>query len=157
MLTKPFNPAAESALPPERIEQLNHLALQAFKTDKSNRLETQPNMNDLMSESSAFHDLLTEVSNLGCTTMFYKIVDAAFANLLNSGLFVPSDVFSTYQMLTALFRVSEREKPIIFSKLRELEQINQDLDTLELEDMNRSNVSKKKKRKSGKKKGGSSC
>jgi hypothetical protein len=157
MLSKPFNPAAESVLPTERIEQLNHLVLQAFKNDKSNRPGSQPNMNDLICESSALHDLLTEVSNVGCTTMFYRIIDAAFANLLNSELFVPADVFSTYQTLTALFRVSEREKPIIFSKLRELEQINQDLDTLELEDMNRSNVSKKKKRKPGKKKGGEVC
>lgn len=160
MLTTPFNPEIKSELSPIRIEQLNHLTVQAFKNDKTTTPDMQPNMNDLVIESCATRDVLTELIQLRHSTAFYRIIDAAFSALIEEGRSEPVDIFNTYKTLMSLFRVAEREREVINSKISELDQIQADLDTLESEEFRRSKQRKSKKAKSknsSNKKGGLSC
>jgi pyrimidine operon attenuation protein/uracil phosphoribosyltransferase len=160
MLTTPFNPEIKSELSPIRIEQLNHLTVQAFKKDKTTIPDVQPNMNDLVIESCAIKDVLTELIQIGHSTAFYRIIDAAFSALIEEGRSEPVEIFNTYKTLMSLFRVAEREREVINSKINELDQVQADLDTLELEEFRRSRQRKSKKAKSknsSRKKGGLSC
>jgi hypothetical protein len=137
MLNLPFNHNLQSALPVERIQELNTLALRAQMGEKGLISEGKIIEDYLVIETCGMLDVYADLSEFDTNHLFYTNIDAAFKLLLENRPNDRDSIFITYTDLTTLFRTIAKQQVFIDRKWKEANQIIKDIDTLEAEGFKR--------------------
>ncbi len=117
-----------SAIPAERRQELNRLAIEATKRG---RYEDDDHMSSLVIQSLNMIDVLDTIIGLTYSRNLYLHIDKAFESYNEKE---PKEGFRVYRELTAAFRELEKNKALLEALCSEAARIKGDLDIIELEE-----------------------
>ena len=137
MLTGLINIELRSTLPVERLQQINHLAVQAHVNSGLSPKTDSMYLDSLVVETCALKDVYEGLSETGIFNNFYENIDKAFRLLIEKTPHKAGEVFETYSQLNSLFRVIDKEKSIINQKWQETSKLLDDINIIDEEDVSR--------------------